>query len=65
VIGTVGKLLLVFSSAGELKNIQRLDGKYFIQPEGICISDNGNIYISNEGRIGKGNILLFKPRSTF
>jgi uncharacterized protein YjiK len=65
IIGTVGKLLLVFSSTGELKNIERLEGKYFIQPEGICITANGNIYISNEGRIGKGNILLFKPRSTF
>jgi hypothetical protein len=65
IIGTVGKLLLVFSSTGELKNIERLEGKYFIQPEGICITSNGNIYISNEGRAGKGNILLFKPRSTF
>jgi uncharacterized protein YjiK len=65
IIGTVGKLLLVFSSTGELKNIERLEGKYFIQPEGICITANGNIYISNEGRDGKGNILLFKPRLTF
>jgi uncharacterized protein YjiK len=65
IIGTVGKLLLVFSSTGELKNIERLEGKYFIQPEGICITANGNIYISNEGRDGKGNILLFKPRLAF
>ena len=38
-----------------------LEEKYFIQPEGICIDAYGNMYISNEGRNGKGNILLFKP----
>ncbi len=59
-IGTVGKLLLIYSSEGQLKNIQRLEGKYFIQPEGLCITVNGDIYISNEGRYGKGNILLFR-----
>gem|GEM_PF-4044097 len=33
IIGTVGKLLLIYSFEGELKNIQELKGKYLCSPK--------------------------------
>jgi len=61
-IGTVGKLLLVFRKDGKLEQALPLDEKVFKQPEGICFDPSGTLYISNEGRNGQGNILIFAPR---
>ena len=37
-----------------------LDPNVFKQPEGIAFDSTGNLFITNEGRRGKGNILEFK-----
>ena len=60
VISTVGKILIVLDAAGAIKHIQSLDTKDFKQPEGICFDKDGTLYISNEGKGGKANILMFK-----
>ena len=59
VLGSVGKMLLVYRRDGKLKFAHPLDKHIFKQPEGICFSPEGELYISNEGRSGKGNILIF------
>ena len=60
-LGSVGKLLLVLSRAGEILSISELNPKLFPQPEGICFSPDGILYISNEGRGQEGTILEFEP----
>lgn len=62
-ISSVGKLLLVLDPAGqEVKHLQSLDYSHFPQPEGICFSANGTLWISTEN---KNNGLLvqldYKP----
>lgn len=61
VISSIGKKLIVIDRQGEILNNIELDGKLFGQPEGICFSENGDLYISNEGKNGDGNILRFRP----
>lgn len=64
IISSVGKLLLVFSPEGELLVGQRLTHKDFKQPEGITFAEDGTLYISNEGRGGKPNIMQFNYQQT-
>lgn len=41
--------LINASATGKIKSIIQLDKKVFPQPEGMCISPDGNLYISSEG----------------
>lgn len=59
VISSVGKLLIVLNIKGEVIHLQSLDIKGFKQPEGICFSPKGTLYISNEGRGGSANIMSY------
>ena len=43
---------------GKIKALHPLTGSAFEQPEGITFSPSGEMYISNEGGKGQGNILL-------
>ncbi len=49
-ISSQGKLLLVYNSYGALEHIEFLHEGQYSQPEGICFSPEGALYISNEGR---------------
>jgi len=62
-ISSIGKLLIVMDRSGKILDIHELDDKIFRQPEGICFSPSGDLYISNEGQGGKGYILKFKPHT--
>jgi len=62
-ISSIGKLLIVMNRSGKILYIHDLDANLFRQPEGICFSPSGVLYISNEGQGGKGYILKFKPLS--
>ncbi len=63
VLAAVGNLLTVFSRGGEMLAIIELKSKYHPQPEGICFSTDGTLYISNEGdKFEKGTILRFKDK---
>lgn len=59
IIGTVGKMMIILNPTGEIENLIPLDPKIFWQPEGICFSPGGDLYISSEGRGKKGYILKF------
>jgi uncharacterized protein YjiK len=60
IISHIGKLLLVLDRKGKIRSVSQLDPKIFRQPEGICFSPDGDLFISNEGDGGRGNILKFK-----
>ena len=57
VIGSVGKLLLVLSRTGEMLAMIKLSPMIFQQPEGICFSPEGKLFIASEGA-GRGGIIL-------
>ncbi len=60
IISSVGKLLIILNREGKVQDVRELDPKLFRQPEGICFSPTGDLYISNEGQGGKGYILKFE-----
>lgn len=59
IISSIGKLLIILNRQGLIKDIVELDQAIFNQPEGICFSDNGDLFISNESGAGNANILKF------
>ncbi|MEM6766834.1 MAG: hypothetical protein AAF655_18000 [Bacteroidota bacterium] len=59
IIATAGKLLVVLDEQKKIKYVQTLDEETFKQPEGICFGPDGTLFISNEGRGGRGNVLQF------
>ncbi len=59
ILASVGKLLVVLDREGRMLEIQPLNKNIFRQPEGICFNADGDLYVSNEGRGGKGTILVF------
>ncbi len=60
ILASVGKSLAVFSKQGKMLSLVRLNSKIHAQPEGICFSPDGTLYIVNEGKDGKGIILKFE-----
>ncbi|NOZ47707.1 MAG: hypothetical protein GXO79_13135 [Chlorobi bacterium] len=61
IISSVGNLLIVMNKLGIIIDIFELDTRIFNQPEGICFSKNGDLFISNENKNGSANILRFRP----
>jgi uncharacterized protein YjiK len=59
IISSVGKLLIILNREGKVQDVKELDPKIFRQPEGICFSPTGDMFISNEGQGGKGYILKY------
>lgn len=53
------KLLAVYTAEGELKHVFELMHERFLQPEAITFTENGDMYIGNEGKGGKPTILKF------
>lgn len=60
IISSVGKLLIVLNRDGKVLDVKEMDPKLFRQPEGICFSPAGDLFISNEGQGGNGYILKFR-----
>lgn len=48
---------IVVDRSGDIKELHLLDPEEFSQPEGICFSPSGRMFISNEGLGGKPNII--------
>ena len=49
--------LVVFNQKGNVSRVYELDKDDFPQPEGICFSPDGSLYISNEAHKGPATIL--------
>lgn len=58
-ISSGGRLILIINSEGKITSFGLLPMNIYTQPEGICFSPSGDLYISNEGRGGNGYILRF------
>jgi hypothetical protein len=56
-------LIFVSDMNGHIEYVSKLKHDLFPQPEGITFMDNGDMFISNEGRNGPGTILRFNYRS--
>ncbi len=63
VIGTVGKLMIILNENYEIIELIKLNPRIFKKPEGICFSKKGKLFIANEGKKGKGNILVFDKKN--
>lgn len=59
ILSSVGKILMIISKEGRIEHIEKLKKSIHEQPEGICFDAAGNLYISNEGKGGKGRIYRF------
>lgn len=59
IISHRGKALVVLDEFYNVLEAVRLSSRVFKQPEGICFSPDGTLYISNEGRGGVANFLIF------
>ena len=56
------KCMAVFTHSGALKSFQLIDPELMPQPEGICFSPEGKLYLSSEGKKGSpGNLFEFDP----
>ncbi|MBB4077495.1 uncharacterized protein YjiK [Lewinella aquimaris] len=56
VLSAVGNILIVIDRDSQVKHIELLEQNTFRQPEGITFGPNGELYISSEGRGGRGMI---------
>ena len=56
---TTNKTLIGFMQRIKIKNVYTLDPAVFRQPEGMTFSNNGDLYISNEGGERSAAILKF------
>jgi len=57
------KGMAIFSHTGVLKSYQAINKDIMPQPEGICFSPEGKLYISSEGKKGAaGNVFEFEPK---
>lgn len=59
ILTSAGKRLLITSRRAKIIYSEPLDPKLFRQPEGICFTPNGDLYIASEGAGKKGYILKF------
>jgi uncharacterized protein YjiK len=59
ILASDGKKLLILSESGKKEALISLNPKIFKQPEGICFSPDGTLYIASEGKDGDGYILSF------
>jgi len=63
ILSSVGKILLVLDKLGKnILTIQALEKKITKQPEGITFDKKGTLFISSEGRSGRGRIFHFKKQ---
>lgn len=59
VIAANGSVILEISKEGNYLGKASLSKKIHFQPEGITFSSDGTLYISNEGKSGGGNIVIY------
>jgi uncharacterized protein YjiK len=59
ILAANGNKLLILAEDGRKEALISLNPKTFVQPEGICFTPNGDLYIASEGGNGDGYILKF------
>ncbi|HLF33729.1 MAG TPA: SdiA-regulated domain-containing protein [Cyclobacteriaceae bacterium] len=59
-ISSIGRLLMIIDEDKEIVFMIPLPGRTFTQPEGICFSPEGDMFISSEGKVKDGIIYRFR-----
>jgi uncharacterized protein YjiK len=59
ILSSAGNLLVVANRQGKVLNVYKLNPDTFQQAEGIAFAPDGDMYISNEGKLGKPTLLYF------
>jgi len=59
ILASAGSLLVITDLKGKVLEAFNLNPDLYPQPEGIAFSPDGTMYISNEGKYGKPNLLVF------
>jgi len=59
ILAHTGKALIVMDRGGAITGYYQLNPGIYRQPEGICFSSDGTLFISNEGRGRSGRVLRF------
>jgi len=59
IISSTGSWLAIFDLDFTIKKLYQINSRIFKQPEGMTFSPDGTLYISNEARGGRANILVF------
>lgn len=59
ILVSAGSLLVITDTKGKVLETYNLNPDKYPQPEGIAFSPNGTMFISNEGKYGKPNLLTF------
>lgn len=57
ILSSAGQLLVVADRKGVVKAAYRLNPNFYPQAEGIAFAENGDMYISNEAKLGKPTLL--------
>lgn len=57
VLSSLNNIIAVLDNKGSINRILELDGKEFLQPEGLAFTTDGRLFISNEGKGKQANII--------
>ena len=63
VLSSVGKVLLILNQDFKIQSITRLKKHIYPQPEGLAFDQDGNLYISSEGKKGNGLLIFLKRQN--
>lgn len=57
ILSSAGHLIIVTDLKGNVQQVSRLNPTFYPQAEGITFAPNGDLYISNEAKLGKPTLL--------
>lgn len=63
ILSSVGKMLVVVDKSGQIQATYPISPRILGQPEGICFSPKGDMFISSEGEGDRGYILKFELKT--
>jgi len=64
ILSSAGQLLISTDRMGKVYEVFRLNPTFYPQAEGIAFASNGDMYISNEAKLGKPTLLRIPYKST-
>lgn len=57
VLSSLNNIIAVLDKNGAILRVLELDGKEFLQPEGLSFTSDGRLFVSNEGKGQQANII--------
>ncbi|MEO9482685.1 MAG: SdiA-regulated domain-containing protein [Ekhidna sp.] len=64
ILSSVGKMLIVVDKLGQIQATYPISPRVLGQPEGLCFSPSGDMYISSEGEGDRGYVLKFEIKKS-